>query len=126
MNIVNAIKIFMIILMLMICPQIVFAEGKSKSVSDESLEQELRVLRGNKTHAYEGLKNVCKRNQNIPFPAKDRPTANVAAASLNNCRSYELYYGIDQPADPVKARLCAYDEMNKKREDSPHAGIVVH
>jgi uncharacterized protein YecT (DUF1311 family) len=64
---------------------------------------------------------VCERYRKVPFPAKDRPTA-ADAASLSKCSSYELYYGVNQKADPVKARLCAYREMDGNEGDGPFSG----
>ncbi len=57
----------------------------------------------------------CARVQNIQFPADDRPNE-VQKARLKGCDSEDLYYGIEGPADPVKARLCAYQQMDSREE----------
>ena len=49
----------------------------------------------------------CARLANVPFPAGDRP-GDAQRAALAGCDPEDLYYGITSPADPVKARLCAY------------------
>ena len=64
---------------------------------------------------------VCKRYQAVQVPAGDIASSKVAA-SLSQCNSYRLYYGIDQGRDPVRARLCAYDEMSKGRGEGPFGG----
>lgn len=55
--------------------------------------------------------NACKEWMKTEFPASDRPTTEEAAG-LAACVSEDLYYGIGRHADPVKARKCAYLEMN--------------
>lgn len=55
--------------------------------------------------------NACKEWMKTEFPASDRPAAEEAA-ELGGCVSEDLYYGIGRHADPVKARKCAYLEMN--------------
>ncbi len=52
----------------------------------------------------------CVRVQNVPFPAEDRPSA-AQQAALKGCDAEDLYYGITGPADPGKARLCAYTQI---------------
>jgi len=86
------------------------------------MQQIQRVLNGEKDpQGEEEWQKICKQYENVPFPATDKPTVEVAA-SLGKCSSYELYYGFNQPADPAKARLCAYDEIDKKREDREFSG----
>ena len=55
----------------------------------------------------------CARVQNVPFPADDRPTE-AQKTSLKGCDSEDLYYGITGKADPVKARLCAYTQVDSR------------
>jgi len=54
---------------------------------------------------------ICERVRNISAPPSDHPTASEAKA-LNGCDSEDLYYGISLPADPDKARKCAFIEGN--------------
>ncbi len=64
---------------------------------------------------------TCDRVANVPFPPGDRPTP-ADRKALQNCGSYGLYYGFDQPPDPRRARLCAYDEMDRDQDDGPFNG----
>ncbi|MEA5114496.1 MAG: hypothetical protein VB050_10760 [Geobacteraceae bacterium] len=54
----------------------------------------------------------CKKSEKIQLPAKDRPDAETAK-SLAGCESANLYYGFDITPDPVKARHCAYLEVER-------------
>ena len=63
----------------------------------------------------EWWEGVCKKAEKIQLPAKDRPDTETAK-SLNGCKSEDLYYGFGNTPDPVKARYCAYLEMDQ--EDS--------
>jgi uncharacterized protein YecT (DUF1311 family) len=99
------------------------AEGSTQSVQGRRIQQIQQILNGKKdAQGEEKWQKICKGHENVPLPATDKPTAEVAA-SLGKCSSYELYYGFNQPADPTKARLCAYDEIEKKREDGPFSGV---
>jgi uncharacterized protein YecT (DUF1311 family) len=53
----------------------------------------------------------CQRARDVTFPMGDQPDA-AAVGSLEGCKSEALFYGIGQPADPAKARLCAYVERS--------------
>jgi len=66
---------------------------------------------------------ICDRVKDIPFPTEDLPTSEDIKA-LDTCSSEDLYYGIGMPADPVKARLCAYIEM-QKGEDLGFGGAAM-
>ncbi|OPY62729.1 MAG: hypothetical protein A4E62_02979 [Syntrophorhabdus sp. PtaU1.Bin002] len=84
------------------------------------------MLPGNPARALENQpqkswEKICERVINVPFPSGDRPSSKDAK-TLNKCSSYDLYYGFGQPANPEKARLCAYDEMDKARVDGPFDG----
>jgi hypothetical protein len=59
----------------------------------------------------------CARVKRVPFPAGDQPDESQKAA-LRGCDAEDLYYGITGPADPAKARLCAYAQIAAK------AGVV--
>jgi len=52
----------------------------------------------------------CARVAAVPFPAADRPS-DAETRALKGCDAEDLYYGITAPADPVKARLCAYAQI---------------
>jgi uncharacterized protein YecT (DUF1311 family) len=56
------------------------------------------------------LPPACEKYKRIPIPSGDEPTP-AQAKALAKCTSSDLYYGIGQPADPARARLCAYVEI---------------
>ncbi|MEA3063975.1 MAG: hypothetical protein QOJ27_410 [Sphingomonadales bacterium] len=56
-------------------------------------------------------KALCRQLRRREPPAADRPDP-ATAASLKGCDSEALYYGIGMPADPVKARQCAFLEAD--------------
>ena len=58
-----------------------------------------------------GWEGVCKNAEKIQLPAEDRPDAETVK-SLGGCESANLYYGFDIKPDFVKARHCAYLEMD--------------
>jgi hypothetical protein len=59
-----------------------------------------------------GAKQMCASVKDVELPAADRPTS-AEEKVLATCVSADLYYGFGQPADPVKARKCAYAEMDR-------------
>jgi hypothetical protein len=61
---------------------------------------------------FETSKALCRELRGREPPASDRPDT-AAAASLKGCDSEALYYGIGMPADPVKARQCAFLEAER-------------
>jgi hypothetical protein len=52
---------------------------------------------------------ACDQYDKLQVPASDLPTPDERKA-LASCNSEHLYLGIGHPADPVKARKCAYIE----------------
>jgi uncharacterized protein YecT (DUF1311 family) len=63
----------------------------------------------------EHWQRLCKEFEHVKLPDADRPSAGAKQA-LAHCDSADLYYGITRPADPVKARQCAYLEMGTDHE----------
>lgn len=61
-------------------------------------------------------KQICASVKDVQLPAPDRPTA-AEAKSLAKCSSIDAYFGFGQPADPVKARKCAYAEIDRGDKD---------
>jgi hypothetical protein len=59
-----------------------------------------------------GAKQMCAAVKNVELPAVDKPTP-AEGKALANCASVDLYFGFGQPADPIKARKCAYAEMDR-------------
>lgn len=68
-------------------------------------------------------KQECERVKDVPLPEQDRPTAQEAK-ELAGCVSEDIYYGFGQKADPVKARKCAFVEMDQN-STKPFAGKAV-
>jgi hypothetical protein len=64
---------------------------------------------------FAGSKALCRQLRGREPPASDRPDA-ATAASLKDCDSEALYYGIGMPADPVRARQCAF--LEAERDDA--------
>jgi uncharacterized protein YecT (DUF1311 family) len=56
--------------------------------------------------------DICEalKKQDVVFPAGDLPSA-AEVRDLQGCRSEPLYDGSGVPADPVKARKCAFVEL---------------
>jgi hypothetical protein len=59
-----------------------------------------------------GAKQICASVKDVELPAADRPTP-AEENALAKCVSADLYFGFGQAADPVKARKCAYAEMDR-------------
>jgi hypothetical protein len=66
------------------------------------------------------LPEACRKYKNVPIPSGDQPSPRQAK-TLAECSSVNLYYGLGGPADPDKARLCAYAEIaGKQRGDDEY------
>lgn len=59
-----------------------------------------------------GAKQLCASVKDVELPAADRPS-HAEEKALAKCASADLYFGFGQAADPVKARKCAYAEMDR-------------
>jgi len=59
-----------------------------------------------------GALKLCASVKDVELPAADHPTA-AEERALAKCVSVDLYFGFGQPADPEKARKCAYAEMDR-------------
>ena len=59
--------------------------------------------------AFAASQAICRKLRGVTVPPGDAPTP-AEAASLADCSSEALYYGIGRPADPRAARLCAVVE----------------
>ena len=66
---------------------------------------------GEHNDGFEESKALCRAVREREPPRSDQPDASAAAA-LAGCDSEALYYGIGRPADPVKARQCAFLERD--------------
>lgn len=71
-----------------------------------------------------GAKRMCGSVSAVELPAPDKPSAEEKK-SLANCSSQDLYFGFGQPPDPVKARKCAYVEMEQGKDDLEIAGRAI-
>jgi hypothetical protein len=67
---------------------------------------------GQSTITDPGAKQMCASVKDIELPAADRPTS-AEEKALAKCSSADLYFGFGKTADPVKARKCAYAEMDR-------------
>ena len=70
---------------------------------------------GDETAAYPEYADsmaICRSVRNREPPLTDRPDA-ATAATLAGCDSAALYYGIGMPADPIRARQCAFLEEER-------------
>ncbi|MBX3560758.1 MAG: DUF1311 domain-containing protein [Sphingomonas sp.] len=74
--------------------------------------------------AFEPSRALCRQVRDREPPASDRPDA-AMRASLAGCDSEVLYYGIGMPADPERARLCAFAEIAEERDHAPLSGRVI-
>jgi hypothetical protein len=61
-------------------------------------------------------KQICASVKDAQLPPADRPSA-AEAKALAKCSSVDAYFGFGQPADPVKARKCAYVEIDRGDKD---------
>ncbi len=59
-----------------------------------------------------GAKQMCATVKDVDLPAADRPTP-AEEKALASCISVDAYFGFGQPADFVKARKCAYAEIDR-------------
>jgi hypothetical protein len=59
-----------------------------------------------------GAKQMCAAVKDVQFPAADKPTP-AEEKTLASCVSLDAYFGFGQPIDPVKARKCAYAEIDR-------------
>jgi len=59
-----------------------------------------------------GAKQMCAAVKNVELPPADKPTP-AEEKSLASCVSLDAYFGFGQPTDPVKARKCAYAEIDR-------------
>lgn len=59
-----------------------------------------------------GAKQMCAAVKDVELPAADRPTPSEEK-ELAKCVSLDAYFGFGQAADPVKARKCAYAEIDR-------------
>jgi hypothetical protein len=55
---------------------------------------------------------ACASVEQVEPPAADRPTV-AEEKALANCSSLDAYFGFGQPVDLVKARKCAYAEVDR-------------
>ena len=76
---------------------------------------DLSFFGANAAETYKESRAVCARVLSAEPPSSDKPTPEEAR-SLKDCDSEALYYGIGVPADPAKARKCAFVELANSEE----------
>ncbi|HET9838999.1 MAG TPA: hypothetical protein VFR84_12245 [Candidatus Angelobacter sp.] len=59
-----------------------------------------------------GAKQICAAVKDAAPPSEDRPRP-AEEKSLARCASLDAYFGFGQPVDPVKARKCAFAELDR-------------
>jgi formylmethanofuran dehydrogenase subunit E/uncharacterized protein YecT (DUF1311 family) len=59
--------------------------------------------------------DACDQYEKVEVPTSDLPTAEEGKG-LASCNTAELYFGFGHPADPEKARKCAYLEREKNKD----------
>ncbi len=69
-------------------------------------------------------RRLCAALKDVEWPSGDRPTSEEKK-TLASCVAADLYFGFGQPADPVKARKCAYVEMEKGDEHLAFGGKTI-
>jgi uncharacterized protein YecT (DUF1311 family) len=67
---------------------------------------------------------ICAGIKDVELPAQDHPTPEEGKA-LAGCVSADAYFGFGQPADPAKARKCAWVEMEKGDEHLAFGGRAI-
>src|SRR5579864_1447799 len=70
-----------------------------------------------------GALKMCASVKDVELPAADHPTP-AEEKTLAKCVSADLYFGFGQAADLVKARKCAYAEMDRN-DKTPIGGKTI-
>jgi hypothetical protein len=68
-----------------------------------------------------GTLAFCQTVKDVAVPPSDVPTADEVK-SLSGCRSQDFYFGLGTDKDPVKARKCAFAEIEHGANDLDIAG----
>jgi hypothetical protein len=76
------------------------------------------------TIADPGAKQMCATVKDVELPAADRPTP-AEERALASCASVDAYFGFGQPADPVKARKCAYAEIDRGSKATMSGKVIL-
>ncbi len=66
-------------------------------------------------------KALCEKVKDVAVPAGDVPTAEEVK-NLTGCRSQDFYFGLGAENDPIKARKCAFSEIEHGTSDLNIAG----
>lgn len=69
----------------------------------------------------EEVEKICPQVQSAIIPVKDKPTEREKQ-ELQGCSSDKLYFGYGKPSDPVKARKCAYLQIERNHLDGAFDG----
>lgn len=70
-----------------------------------------------------GARQICASVKGVTLPDADRPTLDEEKV-LAGCVSVDAYFGLGQSEDPVKARKCAYAEIDRGAR-SPLGGKAI-
>jgi hypothetical protein len=84
----------------------------------------LGMMAGPAKADYDEAVRACQRYQAIPLPKGEGPNAKTAELGAR-CDSETLYYGFESPAQPAKARECAYGELGRRDPSQPFSGEAI-
>lgn len=82
------------------------------------------VLVGQQKMFDPGTQAICQQVKDVAVPSADLPTAEEKK-DLAGCRSQDLYFGLGATKDPVKARKCAFAEIDRGVSDLDIAGRAI-
>src|SRR5438270_10399925 len=82
------------------------------------------LLFGQKPMFDPGTQAICEKVKDVAVPSADLPTAEEKK-DLAGCRSQDLYFGLDAAKDPVKARKCAFTEIDRGVTELDIAGRTI-
>ena len=71
-----------------------------------------------------GTQALCAKVKDVAVPAADLPTA-AEIKNLTDCRSQDLYFGLGGSKDSVKARKCAFAEIEHGVSDLDMRGRAI-
>jgi uncharacterized protein YecT (DUF1311 family) len=94
------------------------AQARAQSWADMPDDEQFKA-------EFKASKDLCRKVKGVKPPEADKPDAATRTA-LKGCHSEALYYGLGLPADPVRARQCAFLEMASESQlDDVFSGRVM-
>ena len=71
---------------------------------------------------FKDSQELCRQVRGVKVPEADKPDAATRKA-LKGCSSEALYYGMGVPADPIRARQCAFLELEAADSADSHQRV---